>query len=37
MVTCKTVCKINDFKKNSGALPFLGCLSDRERKQITLR
>ena len=37
MVTCKTVCKINDFKKNSGDLPFLGCLSDCARKLITWR
>ena len=37
MVTCKTVCKINDLKNNSGALHFLGCLSNRERKLITLR
>ena len=37
MVTCKRVCKINDFKNNSGALNFLGCLSHRERKLITLR
>ena len=37
MVTCKTECKINDLKNNSCALHFLGCLSHRERKQITLR
>ena len=37
MVTCKTVCKINDLKKNSGALHFLGCVSRRERKLITSR
>ena len=37
MVTYKMVCKINDLKNNSGALHFLGCLSHRERKQITLR
>ena len=37
MVTCKTVCTINDLKNNSGALHFLGFLSHRERKQITLR
>ena len=37
MVMCKTVCTINDLKNNSGALHFLGCLSHRERKQITLR
>ena len=37
MVTCKTVGKINDLKNNSGALLFLGYLSDRERKLITLR
>ena len=37
MVTCKTVCKISDLKMNSVALHFLGCLSHRERKQITLR
>ena len=37
MVTCKTVCKINDLKNNSGALHFLGCLSHCERKQIILR
>ena len=37
MVTCKRVCKINDFKNNSGALNFLGCLSHRERKLKTLR
>ena len=36
MVTCKTVCKINDLKNSSGALHFLGCLSQRERKLITL-
>ena len=36
-VTCKRVCKINYLKNNSGALHFLGCLSHRERKQITLR
>ena len=37
MVTCKRVCKINYLKNNSGAFYFLGCLSHRERKQITLR
>ena len=37
MVTCKTVCKINDLKKNSGALHLLGCLSHCERKLITWR
>ena len=37
MVTCKTVCKINDLQNNSSALHFLGCLSHRERKLITLR
>ena len=37
MVTCKTVGKINDLKKNSGALHLLGCLSHRERKEITMR
>ena len=37
MVTCKTVCTIKRLKNNSGALHFLGCLSHRERKQITLR
>ena len=37
MVPCKTLCKINDLKKNSGALHFLGCVSCRERKLITLR
>ena len=36
-VTCKTVYKINDRKNNSGALHSLGCLSQHERKQITLR
>ena len=36
-VTCKTVWKISDLKNNSGALHFLGCLSHRERKLITLR
>ena len=36
-VTCKTVCKINDLKNNLGDLHFLGCLSHRERKLITLR
>ena len=35
-VTCKTVCKINDHKNNSGALHFLGFPSHRERKLITL-
>ena len=37
MVTCKAVCKSNDLENNSGALHFLGCLSHRERKLITLR
>ena len=37
MVTFKTVSKINDLKYNLGALHFLGCLSHRERKLITLR
>ena len=37
MVTCKTVCKINHLKNNSGAVHSLGCLSEHERKQITLR
>ena len=37
MVTCKTVCRINDLKNNLGALHFLGCLSHREGKLITLR
>ena len=37
MVTCKSVCKINYLKNISGALQFLGCLSHRERKLITLR
>ena len=37
IVTCKRVCKINDLKNNSGALHFLGCFSNRERKLITLR
>ena len=37
MVMCKRVCKINNLKNNSGALHFLGCLSRRERKLITLR
>ena len=37
MVTCKTLCKVNDIKKYSGVLHFLGCLSYHERKQITLR
>ena len=34
-VTCKTVCKINDLKKNSGVSHLVGCLLHRERKQIT--
>ena len=37
MVTCKTLCKINDLKKYSGVLNLVGCLSNRERKLITLR
>ena len=37
MVTCKTVCKINDLKNNLGALHFLGRISYHERKLITLR
>ena len=37
LVTCKSVCKINDLKNNSGALHFLAYLSHRERKLITLR
>ena len=36
-VTCKTECKINDLKKNSGALHLVGCLSHCERKLITWR
>ena len=36
-VTCKTVCKINDLKNNSGALHLVGCLSQCDRKQITWR
>ena len=36
MVTCNRVYKVNDLKNNSGALQFLGCLSHRERKLITL-
>ena len=37
MVKCKRVCKINDLKNNLGVLDFLGCLSCRGRKLITLR
>ena len=37
MLTCKTLCKINDLKKYSGVLHLVGCLSNRERKLITLR
>ena len=37
MLTCKTLCKINDLKKYSGVLHLVGCLSHRERKLITLR
>ena len=37
MVTCKTLCKINDVKKYSGVLHLVVCLSHRERKLITLR
>ena len=36
-VMCKTVCKINDLKNNSGALQLVGCLSQCERKLITWR
>ena len=36
MLTCKTLCKINDLKKYSGVLHLVGCLSHRERKLITL-
>ena len=36
-VTCKTVGKINDLKKNSGALHLLGCLSHCARNLITWR
>ena len=36
-VTCKTVCKINDLKNDSGALHLAGCLSHCERKLITWR
>ena len=37
LVTCKTLCKINDLKKYLGVLHLVGCLSHRERKLITLR
>ena len=37
MVTCKTLCTINDLKNYSGVLHLVGCLSHRERKLITLR
>ena len=37
MLTCKTLCKINDLKKYLGVLHLVGCLSHRERKLITLR
>ena len=37
MLTCKTLCKINDLKKYSGVLHLVGCLSHCERKLITLR
>ena len=36
-VMCKTVCKINDLKNNSGALHLVGCLSQCERKLIQWR
>ena len=36
-VTCKPFCKINDLKKNSGALHLVGCLSHCKRKLITWR
>ena len=37
VVTCKTLCKINDLKKYLGVLHLVVCLSHRERKLITLR
>ena len=37
MVMCKTVCKINDLKKNSGALHLVGCHSHCERELIMWR
>ena len=37
MLTCKTLCKINDLKKYSGVLHLVGCISHRERKLMTLR
>ena len=37
VVTCKTLCKINDLKKYLGVLHLVGCLSHHERKLITLR
>ena len=37
MLTCKTLCRINDLKKYSGVLHLVGCLSHPERKLITLR
>ena len=37
MVTCKTLCKINDLKKYSSVLHLVGCLSHREGKLITFR
>ena len=36
-VMCKTVCKINDLKKNLSTLYLVGYLSHCERKLITWR
>ena len=37
MVTCKTLCKVNDIKKYSGVLHLVGCLSHCKRKLIPWR
>ena len=36
-ITCKTVCKSNELKNNSGASHLVGCHSQCERKLITWR